>query len=157
MTTRIYGATKPSLEDALEHHGVKGQRWGVRRRSSTGMTNHQLNKASRARDKARQKANNEAFKKSYNAEIDAARNRVNSGKTDTAFKNAKSRAKAQKREVGSRETRKAIAAAREKRNTDYSTAGLTKYGAERTGAILGAVGGAVAVGALNVAVARRGL
>ena len=41
-------------EDYLVHHGVKGQRWGVRRRrNSEGKTNHQLNKEFKKSEKQR--------------------------------------------------------------------------------------------------------
>ena len=43
---------KPSLEDALAHHGVKGMKWGHRKAHSTGITrkqNRQMNRE--ARDK----------------------------------------------------------------------------------------------------------
>lgn len=43
---------KPSLEDALEHYGVKGMRWGVRKSSSERVSTEQI-KAARLKNDAR--------------------------------------------------------------------------------------------------------
>lgn len=68
MTTRTYGATKPSLEDALEHHGVKGQKWGVRRAEKLHAQGQKLQaKASNPKNSNR---------KNKNLQIKLARNNV---------------------------------------------------------------------------------
>lgn len=65
---KIYGATKPSLEDALEHHGVKGQRWGVRRQEKLHAQGQKL------QEKA--KNPNNSNRKNRNLQIKIARTNV---------------------------------------------------------------------------------
>lgn len=87
-------------EDFLEHFGVKGMHWGVRRSSgepSAGARNRQLNKASRAADKATQKT-----------EVHAARARAFGGENKAKMAAAKEQYKADKVRIGSREAKKAF-------------------------------------------------
>lgn len=149
----IIGEEKPSLED-LMHHGVKGMKWGVVRNLQR---NHTLNKASRQRDRAAIKTHNAKIDANQNKAIDKARERVNSGKTDAAFKSAKAAFKTDKKTIGSREARKKLNIARGKRDGDYETASMVKSGRETTISILASLGGvAIGTGA-SVALANRGL
>jgi hypothetical protein len=123
---------KPSLEEALAHFGVRGMRWGVRSASST--TNRSLNKASRAKDKAsRTKAQAER-----GTQIDAARSRISTGKSKQDYKKARAQYKIDKKVIGSREARKVLNKAKNKRLNDYNTASEAKNGKELAKQILAA-------------------
>ena len=95
----------------LEHFGVKGQKWGVRR----------------TQRKERQAARN--------AQIDAARARVNSGKTRSEFEAARAKFKAQKK-AG----RKDLVTARRKASDEIAIARQVKSGSETTKVILTVIG-----------------
>lgn len=112
------------VEGFLEHHGVKGMKWGVRKSKSEL---RDLNRASRQKDReARDKA------------IDKARARVSSGKTKANFKQAKQNYKHDKLEIGSREARKILNKARAKRTSDIETSQLAKSGKEKATALIAA-------------------
>jgi len=154
---KVYGDAKPSLEDALAHHGVKGMRWGqhIKDTPSSGQSNHQLNKASRQKDRAARKADNAAYNADRNATIDAARTRVRSGATRATYKEAKAQYKIDKKTIGTREARKKLQAARIARNTDHENAQMVKSGAETVGHVLGIVGGVALTAAVGGAAAGR--
>lgn len=123
------GQEKPSLDD-LAHFGVKGMHWGQHSTSPTGSapSNRQLNKASKAKDKA-----------ARNAEIDAARTRYST----TARKNyvkAKTQYKADKKTIGTREARKKFDAVKQKNIDDYDIGAQAKSGVETTAKVLAVVG-----------------
>ena len=110
--------------EELEHSGVKGMKWGVRKSKSEL---RDLNRASRQKDReARDKA------------IDKARARVSSGKTKANFKQAKQNYKHDKLEIGSREARKILNKARAKRASDIETSQLAKSGKEKATALIAA-------------------
>lgn len=128
------------LDHYLEHHGVKGMKWGVRRSQ-----NRSLNKASRAKDR-----------KQSDKDIDKARSRTKGtsraarlgfgdkgSKSHTEFKRARTQYKADRAVMGSREARKILNKAREKRIDEIATSRQAKSGRETTFAILGAVGAAL--------------
>lgn len=129
--------TVPSREEALEHFGVKGMHWGQRKVADI-RTNRQRNKASRQKDQA-----------ARNAEIDAARNRIASGKNRQDFLDAKARFKTDKKTIGSREARKKFDAVKQKNLDDAEVAARAKSGAETAGRILGTVGGILIKAALS--------
>ena len=132
----IFGVDlKPNLESVLEHHGIKGMRWGVRR--------DPRNVASRANDRAARRQANAVRDK----QIDTARARLRSGQTQRTFKTAKKQFKVDKKELGRREARKRLYEARLKRQKDVDRANMIKSGTETTATILGVVG-AVSVKAL---------
>jgi len=141
MTDKIYGATKPSLEDALEHHGVKGQRWGQHIKGHPGQSQHQLNKQSRQADRQARKTANANYNTERNKTIDQARLRVSTGQTRASYKEAKAQYKIDKQKLGRREAKKKLHVAKIARNTDHQNAQLTKSGAETTGKLIGALGG----------------
>jgi hypothetical protein len=153
---KVYGAAKPSLDEALAHHGVKGQRWGVRRRNSEGKTNRQLNRESRQRDRAKAAATNKRLNTNRNKTIDAARQRVKSGQTKAEYRAARKQYKIDKRQIGTREARKNLNAAKLKRMTDIQTANQVKSGRETTIAVIGAVGSVALSTALKSAAASNG-
>jgi len=125
----IFGVDlKPTLESVLEHHGVKGMRWGVRR--------DPRNVASRAKDRAARKRSTTVRDK----QIDEARTRLRSGETRRTFKDAKKQFKVDKKELGRREARKRLYKARLNKQNDIDKANMIKSGAETTGVILGIVG-----------------
>lgn len=113
----------------LEHFGKKGMRWGVRTKRpgafATSKHKHQLNKASRQKDAAK-----------IDKTIDRARGRVASGKTKAEFKKAKSEHAANKAKLGSREARKILNKARQKKYTDVTNSQAAKSGRETTVALL---------------------
>ena len=137
---------KPTPEEVLMHIGVKGMKWGHRKQQDAGVnklpSNRQLNKASRARDKA-----------ARNAAIDAARTRyANSARQN--YLDAKAQYQIDKKTMGTREAKKKFNAVKEQNTNDYEVANMAKSGKETTVAVLGLVG-TVAISALfNVAAHR---
>jgi hypothetical protein len=111
----------------LEHHGVKGMKWGQRR-----ARNKQLNRASRANDRA---ANKVAIDK-QRAKIDKARASLKKGTTKAGVKKAKANYKANKAELGSREAKKIIRKAKQKHFETQQVANQIRDGKELAGAIL---------------------
>jgi hypothetical protein len=108
----------------LEHFGVAGMKWGQRRAQ-----NRALNRASRQRDREKQ------FK-----EVTRARQNIKSGKTKADFKKAKSQFKQDKVNLGSREARKILNKAKEKRISEISKSNEAKNRKEAA-LMLAAVGG----------------
>lgn len=130
-------------EEVLEHYGVKGMKWGTRRASSSDRPsfvarrskNRQLNKAARAKDRDK-----------HTRTVDAARKRVDSGKTKADWKAAKRQHKQNKADLGSYEARKALNKAREKRMKDIETSKQYRDGRE---ALLGTMLEVALAGAAN--------
>lgn len=135
---KIANEQKPSLEDALAHFGVKGQKWGVRR-----ARNRQLNRASRQRDRATAKRTRAASLSRHNKSIDEARARLKSGQTKTELKTAKATFKTDKQAIGSREARKKLNKARDKAQNDRIVAGQIRNGKEATIAVLAVAGSVI--------------
>lgn len=127
----------------LEHFGAKGMKWGVRKSSAERSAGRAMNKASRRKDTDK-----------MDKTIDRARGRTSSGKTKADWKKAKGEHSANKTKLGSREARKILNKAREKKYKDINNAQAAKSGKE-TAIVLGIIG---VVGALHVAsiVANKG-
>lgn len=126
----------------LEHVGVKGMHWGVRKAATDGPTNRQLNKASRAKDRiASDKAIDKARARTEGTTRAAKLGLSDAGsKSHTDYKKARAQYKVDKQTMGSREARKVLAKARDKRMADIETSNLTKSGKETTIAVLGTIG-----------------
>lgn len=119
------------MDEFLAHYGVPGMRWGKRRYASA-VRNHQLNSASRAKDKQAQK---DAVAKNNRA-IDRARDRISTGKTKAVYKQAKAQYKKDKIEIGTREARKSLQKAKDKRASELAKAAELKPGKEQVTAAL---------------------
>lgn len=148
---------KPSLE-SLAHHGVLGMKWGHHKTESSSAgasrpSNRELNKASRAKDKAANKSEKQVFDKNWDNSIDAARARTRNSRG--TIKRAKTKFQAEKQTLGTREARKNLRAVKDRVRTDREIAGLAKSGKETTAVILGAVGAVAITTILHVAEARR--
>lgn len=157
-------------EDAyLEHYGKKGMHWGVRRDPKTGVrpvaarldrsavgraskanadrhdravSNRELNRQSRAKDRAKMdKAIDKARSRTEGTTRAARLGLSDSGsKSHQEYKQARAQYKIDKQKMGSREARKILEKAREKRMEDVATSQAAKSGKETTVAILGGVG-----------------
>lgn len=135
--------TKPELdENLLEHFGVKGMRWGVRRDTTS------------AAGKVRDARKAEKLKQRYARDdaIDAARARVASGAVRTEYKAARHEYKAQRKVVGRKEARRIMKEKRRALNNEYALSQQLKSGRERTTYILTAAGLAVVGGAAKGAI-----
>lgn len=115
-------ATDVEVSDFLEHFGIKGQKWGVRKEGRA--QNRALNKASRQEDKRERTAN-----------IDRARASFNSVSARKQMKNAKSQYHKDKIDKGSREARKILNKTRTSVSKDYATSQAAKNGKEIVGAL----------------------
>jgi hypothetical protein len=133
------------IDEFLEHHGVKGQKWGVRRaeKKAARQQNRMLNKASREKDIAQR-----------NAEIDAARARFKSGQARADFLNAKAQFHQDKVTMGSREARRILNETKMKNIQDGQVAQQAKSGKETAAVVLLSLG-AIAIGALATSGASR--
>lgn len=142
----------------LEHYGTKGMKWGqtkagnagarvgekagaatgravgravgtaggaIRSQVKSAQKNAQLNSASRAADRA-----------ARDSSIDASRARVKSGELKTSLAKAKITYKSAKKEIGSREAKKALTAVRESVAKDAENANKLKSGKEATNYVL---------------------
>jgi len=105
------------VENFLEHHGVKGMKWGVRKSRSELRS---LNKASRKTDREK-----------FDKKIDQARSRVSSGKAKARLKKAKADYKSNKLDIGSREAKKILNKEKAKYISDVETSQYAKSGKER--------------------------
>jgi hypothetical protein len=132
---------KPSPEE-LEHAGVKGMHWGVRKNPEKAAQKaklKELDKKSRARDNAVR-----------DKEIDAARERFANTSRDRYLK-AKAQYKIDKTTIGKREARKKLDAVLAQNQKDFDTANMAKSGHETTVAVLstvGTIGAALIINAL---------
>lgn len=130
------GFSDESIDAYFEHHGIKGQKWGVRR--AARKQGRQLNKASRKKDAAN-------FEKS----VEKAREHFSSGKAQRNLKKAKAQFKQDKITMGSREARKILNKTREKNAQQAALSQQAKNGKEAATIMLATVVGAVLVGALT--------
>lgn len=103
------------VDDFLEHFGIKGQKWGVR-------------KEARAQNKALNKAGRQA-------NIDRTRESFKSVSARNQFKNAKAQYHHDKIDKGSREARKILNKTRSNLGKDYATSQMAKNGKEIIGAL----------------------
>jgi len=136
---KIKHAIIMNTEDFLEHHGVKGQKWGIQNISRQ----HQINKASRATDRVKR-----------NNEIDAARARYNTS-ARTNYLKAKDQYKVDKLVVGRREAKKALQKVKNKNFEDALISQQAKSGKETTTAILTTVGLAAVLTAAHIVITSR--
>lgn len=127
MTIQVPGISS----ETLAHYGIKGMQWGIRR-DPRNVASRAADKASAAKARAKQ-----------NADIDAARRRVNSGQTRQDLKTAKRVFKTEKKTLGRREARKNLHSARLKAHTEVEKAQMIKSGGETAAALLGFIGGTV--------------
>lgn len=111
----------------LEHHGVKGQKWGVRR-------------AARQRNKALNKASRQTDRQKHEQTVQKARDRIQGGKQKAELQKAKAQFKTNKQELGSREARKILNKTREKHWNEQQVAQQAKNGKEVATALLVAGG-----------------
>ena len=132
------GLSHSEIDSYFEHHGVKGQKWGVRR-----ARNRELNRAAKSADRT-------ALDKS----IDKARAKKKSGAVKAEFQKAKSQHAANKAKLGSYEARKILRKARAKKANTLQTANLAKKGKETTLAWL-AIGGLTGMSVLFTQMAKR--
>lgn len=140
--TKIFGTEKPSLDDTLEHHGVKGQKWGVRKQPHSPQTRSQRRAS---------------YNQERNKAIDKARSDIRSGKTARDFQAAKAKRKIERATLGRSQARKNFRKAKQKRAMTVHDANLVKSGAERTAFILGTAGGIAVSTGINAALDRRSI
>lgn len=129
------GLSDAAIDDFFEHHGVRGQKWGVRR--AARQNNRALNKASRQKD--RQK-----FTKS----VETARAKFSSGDANREWKSAKAQFHKDKATKGSREARKILNKTRDKQRQEFALSQQAKNGKELAGFMLASAVGSVAIGFL---------
>ena len=129
----------PTRDEALAHFGIKGMHWGTRKAPSSAPTNRQLNKASRAADRA-----------ARDKEIDAARQRFNT-QSRAKFLKAKAQFQEDKKTIGSRAARQKFNAVKQKNIDDAEIANMAKSGKETTKAVLATVGLVTLATVLHVA------
>lgn len=134
-------------EAYLEHYGKKGMKWGERK--AAFQTNRKLNKESRAKQKVKDAKNFEKYRASLRpsttpvktnsaksardarrADIDRARERVNSGALRADGKQAKTQYKKDKAKIGTHAARKILRQKRAELWKDQERANETRDGAE---------------------------
>lgn len=144
----------------LEHYGVKGMQWGVRKAQSIS-SNRQRNKESKAREnttgnhqRARINASknlittgakfksdpSSAERSARDKKIVDARERISSGQTKLDYKLAKNKYKADVHRVGRYEARQILATAKTKKMVDIHNANQVRDGKEAVTTLIGAVG-----------------
>lgn len=145
--------TKPGSPTAvLEHYGIKGMKWGIRRENPSGRGGSRTPKTDKIRDA--EKARKLQARLDRNAAIDKARARVASGDLAREYKQAKAQYKVDKHTMGRREARKILREKKRELNTEYELSQELKSGAERTAYILTLVGGTILLSVASAA-ARR--
>lgn len=124
------------VDTFLEHHGVKGMKWGVRKKKDPTSFKNLLSKEGR---------------KIRNQEITKQRDRWESGETKAAYKQAKSDFKSNRTKMGFVRASLVLNEARNQKIRDVITASKAKTGKELTLATLLTAG----VTAYHVAAATR--
>jgi hypothetical protein len=110
------------VQDFIDHHGVKGQKWGIRQQ-------HQLNKASRKRERQR-----------HAKQVQSARDRYDTSARSN-YKKAKAQYKIDKRTKGRASAMRTLQKTKDKNIADFNKGMEYKDGKEVATAIaLGAAG-----------------
>ena len=123
------GLSHSEIDAFFEHAGVKGMKWGVRRKNSAGESIRELNKASRQKQREKQSSS-----------VTRAREKVRGGQTKREFKTAKKQYKINKKELGRVEAKRILKKAKEKRTKDIYKANEYKNGKEKAAVVLAAAG-----------------
>jgi hypothetical protein len=153
-------------EYIIEHYGKQGMKWGVRRDSKTGvrpiaktLDKSKVGKAAAANvDRSMARSRNRELNKASRAKdvktIEAARARVKSGQTKADFKNAKAAHAENKRKLGTREAKRLLYEARDKRYEEIAISRTAKNGKEVAISVATGVGALVAYVAISTALNR---
>lgn len=150
------GATPEMTEDEfLEHFGVKGMRWGHSKGSSSAPKLGPDGKPAKTRKELRglNKASRQAETDKWNSDIDDARSRTEGKANRVAnkkmLKDAKTQFKVDKKVIGSREARKALASVREKHANDLAVAARAKTGRETVNSVISTLAVGILVNGLK--------
>lgn len=125
------GATDEEIDDFLEHFGVKGMQWGVRRAEK---------RAAKREAKQERKDAREAARQAHNASIQKSRDYFDSGKADTDLAKAREKYIRDSARIGKTEALKALRAAEDKYNREGDFAMAAKEGKHDLAIALGLVG-----------------
>ena len=104
-----------NLDEFFEHHGVRGQKWGIRNEQKAHLRS--LNKTSKADTKAKRIS-----------EIDAARAHFKSGNAKQDVKDAKAKYKADKMVIGKHAAKQTLLKTRASNNEQWAKANKIKDG-----------------------------
>lgn len=126
------------IDAFLEHHGVKGMKWGTRR-------------AVRRENRAAKKQVRQEFNAARNAQIQSARTRFKTGQARADYKVAKAAVKMDK---GNIEARRILENTKAQNRYDYAVSRQTKSGKEATVTALLSVG-LIGISALAIAASHR--
>lgn len=132
------GWSDDAIDEYLEHFGVKGMKWGVRREAR--QRNRALNKASRAKDNA-----------DWAKSVEKARIQVRKGELDKKDFDAVEQYKKDKINLGSRKAKQILAEKRQENWDTYNMSQQAKNGKEAAIQIASAVGLVMLYGALSTA------
>lgn len=139
-----------SVEDFLEHFGVKGMKWGKRTGGSDeGGSGGSSGGADRKGLRLKDKETYQKDRAQRSSDIQAARDRFSSGEARKDYKEAKAQYKADRVVVGKREARKAFDKVKAKNQSDYELSQELKDGKEVAKLIVGTVAGAVIASSLR--------
>lgn len=129
------GMSDNDIDTYFAHHGVKGMKWGERRKR-----NKELNKVDRNKSWAKQKK-----------DVEKAQAFVKSGKHKEQWKDAKRQYKNDKREMGSRAARRIMNEKKVKINETYYKSQEAKSRKQQTTRLLLLGAGVVSVAAIQAA------
>lgn len=132
-------ASDEEVDAFLEHHGVKGMHWGVRNQVNRFQGRRQAGKkvaAARAAreqaqfDKLRKKLRPGARKLGRAADIQRARDRINTGALKADKKAAKAQFRKDKQKIGRREARRILRSKKDRLASDVARSQEAKSGLE---------------------------
>ena len=152
MTTERVSTVDPEWEaEFLSHYGVKGMKWGVRKRQPTSSLGTKIRARSDNRKRLRglDKASKLSERKKRDTKIDTARQKLSKKTEKERNKEAKSKYKADRKVIGKHAAGVILAKSKNETLKVVEVSEQAKQGKETVYAILGTIGAAIATVAIR--------